>query len=409
MNRAASTSNHKLTSLISPLAAGLLFMALLFAGCGGDNNSSPPKPTATPTPTINVSLWVANGTNVLEFAPSQLLIQGATSPVPQLTLANPAFGSPQGVTFDAAGDLWVIDGGTLGSGGTVPPGLDEFTPAQLVASKNNGFPSSGPVTGLSPNVTINSPGFFTFPQQAAFDSKGDLWVSDNGSNAVFEFTPAQLAASNSNVTPNVGFISSPAFSGPLGITFDSAGNLWVANNASTTIFEFNAASLPTGTLSLTGLLSGPVLTPNIVLADDGNGSIQGPWALAFDSSGNLWSSNASTPFTIVEFAKSSLIPLPPGLNASVVPAVTIDPMQAAGLPSLNSPNGIAFDNLGDLAAANSLAPFSIALFQNPQLIINARFDAHYTSFGPTGVPNVFFSGAATTLNAPAGVTFGPVH
>ncbi len=387
------------------MAAGLLFMALLFAGCGGDNNSSPPKPTATPTPTINVSLWVANGTNVLEFAPSQLLIQGATSPVPQLTLTSPAFGAPQGVTFDAAGDLWVIDGGNIAAGGSIAPALDEFTPSQLSPPRVSHYPYAP-----TPSVKINC-SCFAFPQQAAFDSKGDLWVSDNGNNAVFDFTPAQLAASNSNATPNVGFISSPAFSGPLGIIFDSAGNLWVANNASTTIFEFNAASLPTGTLSLTGLLSGPALTPNIVLADDGNGSIQGPWALAFDSAGNLWSSNASTPFTIVEFAKSALVAIyNPGVTIALVPAVTIDPTQAAGLPSLNSPNGIAFDNLGDLAAANSLAPFSIALFHNPQLIQpNARFDAHYTSFGPNGVPNVFFSGAATTLNAPAGVTFGPVH
>ena len=384
-------------------------MALLFAGCGGDNNSSPPKPTATPTPTINVSLWVANGTNVLEFAPSQLLIQGATSPVPQLTLTSPAFGAPQGVTFDAAGDLWVIDGGNIAAGGTIAPALEEFTPAQLSAFAVPGPPSNGPSAGPTPNVTINSPELFIFPQQAVFDSSGDLWVSDSRIDAVFEFTPAQLAVSGS-VLPKGLLVSNPSFSGPVGLAFDSSGNLWVANNKTTTIFEFNAAALAAVPRPSPASITQPTLTPNIVLADDGNGSIQGPWALAFDSAGNLWSSNASAPFTIVEFAKSSLIPLPPFLNASVVPAVTIDPTQAAGLPSLNSPNGIAFDNLGDLTAANSLAPFSIALFQNPQLIQpSARFDAHYVNLNPNGVPNVFFSGAATALNAPAGVTFGPVH
>lgn len=407
MNRAAPTSNHKLTILISPLCAAALFMALLLAGCGGDTSSTP-NPTAPPIPTINVALWVANGTNVLEFAPSQLLIQGATSPVPQFIL-NGAFGAPQGVTFDAAGDLWVIDGGNLSSGGTIPPGLDEFTPAQLsalvtgpIGRVNSGFP------GPAPTVTINSPVYFTFPQQAVFDSKGDLLVSDNGSNAVFEFTPAQLAAGGSNVIPTGRLLSSPAFTGPLGITFDSAGNLWVANNGTTTIFEFNAASvsnLPSPIFPYPGVGGPPMLPASVILSDDGQLSLQGPWALAFDAAGNLWSSNAATPFTVVEFAKANLT-----ASGSPVPAVTIAPTQAAGLPSLISPNGIAFDNLGDLVAANSQAPFSIALFQNPQLIQpSARFDAHYTSIGPTGVPNVFFFGAATTLNAPAGVTFGPVH
>ncbi len=31
-----------------------------------------------------------------------------------------------------------------------------------------------------------------------------------------------------------------------------------------------------------------MLTPNVVLSDDGKGSIQAPWALIFDTAGNLW-------------------------------------------------------------------------------------------------------------------------
>ncbi|HVC45240.1 MAG TPA: hypothetical protein VND20_10530, partial [Candidatus Binataceae bacterium] len=75
--------------------------------------------------------------------------------------------------------------------------------------------------------------------------------------------------------------------------------LWVANNASTTIYEFIAADLPTP-----ASVSAVTLVPNVILSDDGAGSIQGPWALIFDTAGNLWSSNANTPFTVVEFAPS---------------------------------------------------------------------------------------------------------
>ena len=61
--------------------------------------------------------------------------------MPQLTNNSAAFGAPQGVTFDTAGDLWVIDGGTVAAGGKVPPGLDEFTPAQLAALKTTPNPT----------------------------------------------------------------------------------------------------------------------------------------------------------------------------------------------------------------------------------------------------------------------------
>jgi DNA-binding beta-propeller fold protein YncE len=122
---------------------------------------------------------------------------------------------------------------------------------------------------------------FTTPVHGVFDTQGDLWVSDSGSNAVFEYTTAQLAVGRPNVIPNITITSNPAFTGPIGIAFDAAGDLWIANTGTTTIFEFNAASLPTAAGSTV------TLTPNVTLSDDGNDSIQAPWALVFDSAGNL--------------------------------------------------------------------------------------------------------------------------
>jgi len=194
-------------------------------------------------------------------------------------------------------------------------------------------------------------------------------------------------------------ISSADFNGPLGIAFDGKGNLWMANNGGvpgangstsavgTTIVEFLAAhlSMPPATGMLT-----PYLTPDVVLSDDGHKSIQGPWALAFDSTGNLWSSNANTPFTLVEFSKTSL-----AMTGAPMPAVTLSPTMVNGYASLNSPNGICFDNVGDLAATDSAGAFGIAFFTKTQL----------TTTGATA-PHTFIVGAATTLNAPAGCNFG---
>ncbi len=259
----------------------------------------------------------------------------------------------------------------------MPPALFEFTVAQL----NNLGANNAPM----PTVTINST-LFAFPQQAVFDPNGNLWVSDNGANSVFVLTPQQLAQSSANVSPVVSIASNPAFQGPLGITFDAVGNLYIANNASTSIFKFNNNTLPTRGGNYT-------LTPSVTLSDDGNGSIQAPWVLVFDTKGDLWASNANAPNTIVEFTPNQLV-----TTSSPTPNVTLNSVPIGMNQTLAAPNGIAFDNLGDLAAISSASPFGVAGFQRTQLIP--------TQTGPT--PNPFLVGATTTLNAPAGCNFGPV-
>jgi hypothetical protein len=122
-----------------------------------------------------------------------------------------------------------------------------------------------------------------------------MWVSDNGANKVFVITATQLAAGG-DIAFTTTIESNPAFTGPLGIVLHG-GNLYIANNASATIFEFNAGHLPAVGSGL------HTLVPDVVLSDDGLGSIQGPWALVFDRAGDLWSSNANAPFTLVEFGR----------------------------------------------------------------------------------------------------------
>ncbi len=370
-----------------------MLAALLVSGlsaCGNGNSGTTVKaPAATTAPAVNSKgLWIANGTNVLEYVPSQLA-GGTSAAPPHLVNSSPVFGSPQGVTFDAHGNLWVMDPKGMVNG-FATPALFEFSAAQLAALKTNPKPE--------PIATITSTAL-KFPQQSVFDSQGNQWVTDHNNDTVLVFTAAELAHSGTNSTMPAVIISSAEFNGPLGIAFDVKGNLWVANNGGvpgakgamspvgTTIVEFLAAhlSMPPATGMLT-----PYLTPDVVLSDDGHHSIQGPWALAFDSTGNLWSSNANTPFTLVEFSKTSL-----AMTGAPMPAVTLSPTMVNGYATLNSPNGICFDNVGDLAATDSAGAFGIAFFTKTQL----------TTTGATA-PHTFIVGAATTLNAPAGCNFG---
>jgi len=186
------------------------------------------------------------------------------------------------------------------------------------------------------------------------------------------------------VVPNLTLTSSLAFNGPLGIAFSPlTGNLWVANNGGTNIYGFAAASLA-------GLTGTQTLAPHDIIQTNNN-SIQAPWALVFDKAGDLWSSNANEPFTVVEFLSTQLG------GGSPVPKVTISPVMDGGNLNLTAPNGLAFDNLGDLSAVSSATPFGIPIFAANQL----------NTSGAT-IPSIFLVGGTTTLSAPAGDVFGPV-
>jgi hypothetical protein len=325
----------------------------------------------------DTGLWVANLTNVVEFG---TLPDGTHDQKPKLELNSAAFGAPQGVVFDAEKNLWVIDGG---NGTTIPPSLEEFTEVQLKDLKKTPMPT--------PTVQIFSGGF-AFPQQAVFDAAGNMWVSDSVANRVWVITPAQLAVSSANLnfTTTIKAITPPfVFNGALGIALHD-GNLYVSNVNDTSIFVFDAGHLPAINQNIIASL-----TPDVVLSDDGMGSIQGPWALFFDTAGDLWSSNANAPFTLVKFGPNQIT-----TSGDPTPETTISPFEVkvdkTTDESLSSPNGIAIDEKGNLVAISSASPFGVA-----------GYDPKEQMVGGSIKPDVFLVGAHTTLNMPAGDNFGP--
>jgi len=256
----------------------------------------------------------------------------------------------------------------------------------------------------------------TFPQQSVFDKAGNQWVTDHNSNTVLVFTAAQLQKAGTNALTPAVTITSDAFNGPLGIVFDANGNLFVANNggvpvpavkgaaatmtaAGTTIVEFLAANVPA--VPAAAAAAPTKLTPDVVLSDSGGATIQAPWALVFDHAGNLFSSNANPPNTLVAFAPASL-----KATGSPTPTLTISPATIGGNMTLVSPNGICFDAAFDLAAVSSVAPFGLAVYDAPLMGGSATpgtFIAPGVTLNKAGMVMVMGS----TLNAPAGCNFGP--
>jgi sugar lactone lactonase YvrE len=252
----------------------------------------------------NGNLWVTilMSNSVVEFAASELNGDGTPAPAIAITANAGSLNAPAGLTFDASGNLWVANAGS----NTVV----EFTASQLASS---GSPT--------PAVTISASGqSLVGPSGIAFDTSGNVWVANEVVSTVVKFTPAQLAASGAptpavTLDPNANSIS-----GPIMIAFDAKGDLWFANGFSNTLVAFAPRQLAA---------SGSP-TPTVTLSTN-SGSLDFPFGLAFDGSGDLWVSNISGG-SVVEFSAAQI-----AASGSPTPTATISGA------SVFFPSGLAFD------------------------------------------------------------------
>jgi hypothetical protein len=235
-------------------------------------------------------LWAANwgdGTqalsSVVKFSAAQLQAGGTPTPVTMLTSTSVV--GPVGVAFDGAGNMWV-------SNYSVDT-LVKFTAAQVAAGGNQ-----TPVLSISgANTALHG------PETCNFASNGDLWVTNSATNTVIAFTPAQLAAGG-NVTPAITISATGgSLHYPFATLFDPSGNLWVSNSDANTVVMYAPAQLA----------AGGALAPTITLSSTASGSIDDPWQITFDGAGDLWVANGEDPvatkgsvseFSLAELGKS---------------------------------------------------------------------------------------------------------
>ncbi len=284
---------------------------------GGGTVSVTAGATATSTITYAMrpgsgKMWVGeDGAAVHGFAASQLASSG--SPTADVVLSNAS--GPDGVAFDADGNLWV----SL----IYTPAIAMFTPAQLAST---GTPT--------PSVVITSDGTSLGAGYAiAFDAGGNLWVANSSGDRLEMYTPAQLASSGSPSPSVVLTAAAATLNNPLGMAFDDQGNLWVANASTPAVVKFPPSELA----------SSGTATASVILTANAS-SLDRPEGLAFDADGNLWVANESAATnTLVKFTPAQL-----AASGSPAPDVTISDNGGA----LSGPVALAFDNAGDLWVAN---------------------------------------------------------
>ncbi|MGO9601902.1 MAG: hypothetical protein ACLQAT_00605 [Candidatus Binataceae bacterium] len=309
------------------MAAALGGLVMIVVACG--SNSTTPAPVAQ-------GLWVPNlNGSVTEFTGSAFTTSG--TPTPGVTNLSPDLDEPVGTAFDNSENLWVANFGS----GT----LTEFTLAQLNALGTTDNPAA--------NVIVSG---LDEPRGVAFDASGDLWAANFLTSTLVEFTPSQLAASGS--PPPHSIISSIDMSEPAGLAFDKSGGLWAANELSNTVTNFAASQLAAGGNQI----------PAVILSSNGTGSIERPRGITFDDAGNLWVANythqASPLGTVVEFAAADL-----GTSGSPNPAVIISSTAVNATNSIDGPRGVAFDHRGSLWVGNFFSDQfgSLAKFAKDQI------------------------------------------
>ena len=221
-------------------------------------------------------------------------------------LVAPTEASATGMGPFAPGNVVITQGGTIFGGANTGSGVELNGDVDVYAPEANG--------DTAPEASLANGSYG--PTTMAFDSSGDLWVANENTSDLFDLTKAQQGTPGPVPAVTI-FAGSGALANPFGMAFDSSGDLWVVSNAWGKVYEYMKSQLASS--------GGP--TPVKTISDFPSTPIFG---VAFDAAGDLW---VSTVKSVVEFSKAELT------KTSPEPTLTISSSGGAQL---------VFDSSGDL-------------------------------------------------------------
>lgn len=227
---------------------------------------------------------------------------------------------PEGIAFDAAGDLYIADTGN----GVIR----EVSVATGEISTVAGVPGSQGYNGDGGATTskLNSPWSVT----VAPDSS--LYIADTYNNRIRRVSGGTIATVAGTGVQGFGgdngSAGAAALNLPIGVTFDPAGDLYIADSGNDRVRKVSSATgnVNTGTATIQTMVG----TGNEGFSGDGGAATQatlhGPYALYFAQNGDLYLADTinnrirrvlATPFTLPQFpdTKVTKISSPPQIEA----------------------------------------------------------------------------------------------
>jgi sugar lactone lactonase YvrE len=258
--------------------------------------------------------------------------------------ANSLLG-PYGIALDSNGNLYVAD---YGNNRVLyyPAGS---TTATRVYGQGGSFTTNTTNNG---GISANS---LDLPTAVALDSNNNLYVADQYNNRVLFYPSGSTTATRvygqggsfSTGGANKGGISANSLAFPTGLAVDSSGNLYVADgNNSRVLFYLSGSTTATGVYGQLGSFT----TGTANLGGVSATSLENPAGLALDSSGNLYVADAYNNRVLFYLSGSTTATRVYGQGGSFNSSTGNNGGISA--TSLNQPWAVALDSSGNFYVAD---------------------------------------------------------
>jgi hypothetical protein len=248
--------------------------------------------------------------DIVKFNGTPAVVNSATATLLNVTAPAGGTSGPVSVTF--------LNSTAIGTSFTYPMDVSTFA----------GSGMAGSADGQGTNASFRN------PENGAFDKNGNLFVADYGNNEIREVTPSGVVttfAGSTSAGYKDGQASQALFSGPSGVCFDTKGNLYVSDELNNRIRKIDGSGNVT-TIAGSG----------IATLHDANGtsaSFNRPIGLAFDSlSGMLIIADSrNNAIRMLNLANSDVFTLAGSGQSGSADETEGNPV----LATFNSPRGIA--------------------------------------------------------------------
>jgi sugar lactone lactonase YvrE len=302
-----------------------------FAGTGSAGSADGPGLTATFNSPIGVALDNSGNLYVADYGNNKIRVISPAGVVSTLagtgnqgandgagTVAT--FNGPTGIAVDNLGDVYVADQKNQKIRVILPPG-NVFTAA--------GTGAKGFANGSSDHAVFN------LPIGVAVDKLGNIYVADNGNNMIRMIDPngkVTTLAGTGSPGSNNGPAVTATFRSPFGVTVDTLGNIFVADQQNNMIRLINSSGV-VSTLAGTGANG----EQNGIGA---TASFANPSGIAVDEAGNLYVSDLNNNVIRKISVADSVTTLAGNGNPGLVNSTVSG--------SFSNPTGVAVDSVGNV-------------------------------------------------------------